>query len=120
MPVFYVKKEFLDALKKGIKTAEIRVGASWSRVAEKIINKEIKPIAIFKWRDRVILREIYRVDIYPSIRRALANGRWRKLGLKAKTYEEAIAEISKLYLNKKTGPAVIFWLKKLRVGNTSR
>lgn len=120
MPIFYIKKEFLDALKRGIKTAEIRVGNSWIRVAEKIINQEIKPIAIFKWRDKVILREIYRVDVYPSIRRALANGRWRKLGLKARTYEEAIVEVSKLYFNKKTGPAVMFWLKKLRIDNHSK
>ncbi len=115
MPIFYIKKEFLESLKKGIKTAEIRVGEYWIKIAQKILNKETKPVAIFKWRDRVVIREIYRVDIYPSIRRALANGRWRKLGLKARTYEEAVAEISKLYSNRKTGPTVIFWLRKLKM-----
>ncbi len=114
MPIFYIKKEFLDALKRGEKTAEIRVGDNWVKIAEKIQSKSIKPLAIFKWRDKVIVREIYRVEIYPSIRRALANGRWRKLGLRAKTYEEAVAEVSKLYQNKKLGPSVIFWLRKLK------
>lgn len=115
MPIFYVKRKFLDALKKDEKKAEIRVGDYWAKVAEKLERKSIKPVAIFKWRDKVVVREIYRVEIYPSIRRALANGRWKKLGLNAKTYEEAVSEVSKLYLGKKHGPAVLFWLRKIKL-----
>jgi len=112
MPVFYVKREFFEALLKGRKKAEMRVGEIWVKLAEKIRNGKIRPIAVFRWRDKVILREIYRIEIYPSIRRALASGRWKLLGLKAKTYPEAVEEIRKLYMNKIRGPSVIFWLRR--------
>jgi len=114
MPLFFVKKEFFDAIVRGEKKAEIRVGPYWKKVAEKILKGESKPIAIFKWRNRTLLREIYRIEIYPSIRRALANGRWKLLGLKAKTYQEAIMEISTLYRRKVIGPSVIFWFRKVK------
>lgn len=114
MPLFFVKREFFDAIVRGEKKAEIRVGPYWKKVAEKILKGESKPIAIFKWRNRTLLREIYRIEIYPSIRRALANGRWKLLGLKAKTYQEAIMEISTLYRQKVIGPSVIFWFRKVK------
>ncbi|MHA1615808.1 MAG: hypothetical protein ACTSX9_00615 [Candidatus Njordarchaeales archaeon] len=112
MVLFYVRREFLDALIKGEKKAELRVGESWIKVAEKIRTGRLKPIAIFKWRNRVVVREIYDIKVYPSIRKALANGRWRLLGLKAKTYPEAIDEVRKLYHKGAKGHAVMFFLRK--------
>ncbi len=114
MPMFYIKREFYEALMRGRKKAEIRVGEQWVKVAEKIKNCQIKPLAIFKWSNKIILRKIYKVEIFPSIRRALANGRWRLLGLRAKTYTEAIAEVSKLYSRGAKGPSVFFWLSRLK------
>jgi len=112
MPIFYIKSEFLNKLEQGNKKAELRIGESWRTVAEKIMEGKIKPIAIFKSGHRVVVREIYRVEIYKSLKRALSNGRWRSLGLNAKTFHEAVLEIRKLYRRGGMGPTVIFWLRK--------
>lgn len=112
MVLFYVKKEFFEALRRGEKKAELRIGESWVKAAEKIKNGKLKPVAFFRWGNKVIIREIYDVRIYPSISKALANGRWKLLGLKAKTYPEAIDEVRKLYTKGGKGRAVLFLLRK--------
>lgn len=112
MPIFYVKQEFIKKLESGAKKAELRIGENWKTVAERIMNGKIRPIAIFKSGSRVVIREIYRIEIYKSLKRALSNGRWKLLGLNAKTFHEAILEVRKLYKKGGVGPTVIFWIRK--------
>jgi len=114
MPIFYIRREFFEALLQGKKKAEVRVGDFWAKLAEKIRDKKVKPLAIFRCGSKVLPMEIYKVEVYPSIKRALANGRWRLLGLKANTYPEAVDEVRKLYTRGAKGPTVIFWIRKLR------
>ncbi|MGQ4891190.1 MAG: hypothetical protein ACP6IP_01760 [Candidatus Njordarchaeia archaeon] len=114
MPLFFVKKEYLEQIKQGRKKIELRIGHSWRKIAEDIKAGKISPIAIFKSGNHKVIREIYRVEIHNNLKAALGNGRWKKLGLKAKTFHEAVLEIRKLYNKGGYGPTVLFWLRKLR------
>jgi len=111
MPVFYVRKQYFKALENGEKTAEIRIGKYWLNTARRIMNGELKPIAIFRSGRKTLIREIERIEIYPTLKSALRNKRWKKLGLGAPTYKSAVNEISKLYQGYNKKPVVIFWLK---------
>lgn len=114
MPLFFVKKEFFDKLARGEKRVEIRVGDDWKKLAEGIIAGKIKPTAIFKSGKRTLVMEIYRVEIHRNLKAALGNGRWKLLGLDAKTFHEAVLEVRKLYRRGAQGPTVLFWLRKPR------
>ena len=112
MPVFFIKREYFDALERGEKKAEIRLGKLWYRIAEKIKSGEIRPIAIFKCGRKRFVLKISRIGIYQTLKAALRRKRWKKLGLKAPTYKAAINEIKKLYHSSSTRPAIIFWLSR--------
>jgi len=103
--------EYLEAIERGEKKAEIRIGKRWARIARAIEDGKIKPIAIFVSGSKRIVMHIRRVEIYPTIKSALRNKRWKKLGLKATSFKSAVNEIRKLYGKTKRRPVVIFWLK---------
>ena len=111
LPIFFVKREYLEAIERGEKKAEIRIGKRWARIARAIENGKIKPIAIFVSGSRRIVMHIKRVEVYPTIKSALRSKRWKKLGLKAMSFKSAVNEIRKLYGKTKRKPVVIFWLK---------
>ena len=112
MPVFLVRKEYFEALERGSKKAEIRLGKIWLRIAEKIKSGRLKPIAIFKCGNRRIIARIDRIEIYPTLKAALRNKRWKKLGLMALSYKAAVNEVRKLYRHSSTRPAIIFWITR--------
>ena len=114
LPIFFVKKEYLEQIKQGNKKIELRIGHSWKKVAEEIKSGKVKPIAIFKSGNHKAVMEIYRVEVHNNLKSALGNGRWRKMGLKAKTFHEAVIEIRRLYTKGGYGPTVLFWLRKPR------
>ncbi len=114
LPIFYIKKEYLSRIESGKKRIELRIGENWKKMAEAIMSGKIQPVAIFKSGNRTIVREIYRVEIHGTLKAALGNGRWRSLGLNAKTFHEAVLEIRKLYKGGGRGPTVLFWLRKPR------
>lgn len=111
MPIFYIRKQYFKALERGEKTAELRIGKYWAKIAKGIMNGELKPIAIFRCGRKVLIREIKRIEIYPTLKSALRNKRWKKLGLNALSFKSALNEISKLYRGSDMKPVVIFWLK---------
>ncbi len=121
--MFLVKKEYFEALKSGVKTAELRVGKRWLRIAQRIMRGDLPPIAIFRCgKERIVFR-IKRIEIFPTLKAALRSKRWKKLGLNAMSYKSAINEIKKLYRNVKTRPAIMFWLSNDRTSpknNSSR
>lgn len=117
LPIFYIKREYLEKIEKGEKKIELRIGESWKKLAESIIEGKIKPVAIFKSGSKTVIREIYRVEIHGNLKAALGNGRWKALGLNAKTFQEAVLEIRKLYRGGGHGPTVLFWLRKPRSKN---
>lgn len=102
----------MDKIESGRKKIELRIGENWKRMAEAIMSGRIKPVAIFKSGNKTIIREIYRVEIHGTLKAALGNGRWKSLGLNAKTFHEAVLEIRKLYKGGGQGPTVLFWLRK--------
>lgn len=114
MPLFFIKREFLEKIEKGEKKIEVRVGENWKKLAEGIMEGRVKPIAIFKSGRKSIVMEIYRVEVHKSLKSALGNGRWRSVGLNAKTFHEAVHEIRKLYSMGGFGPTVLFWIRKPR------
>lgn len=114
MPIFFIRDEYLDKIEKGVKKIEVRVGENWKKLAEGIREGKIKPVAIFKSGSRKIVMEIYKVEIHKNLKAALGNGKWKKMGLKAKTYHEAIIEVRNLYSRGGRGPTVLFWLRKSR------
>lgn len=113
---FYVRRRYFKVLESGEKKAEIRIGKYWVDIARKIMNGELQPVAVFKSGRKTLICKIERIEIYPTLRRALRSMRWKELGLKASTYESALKEISRLYQSSKgkfrSGPVVIFWLRK--------
>jgi len=109
---FYVRKEFFDAFLKKEKKIELRIGEKWLKIAEKAMKSEKPVVALIKWGSKTLIREIWKVEIYPNIRTALGSGRWKLLGLKAKTYPEAIDEVRKLYAKSKGGKVILFWLRQ--------
>lgn len=111
MPLFFIKKKYFEKIVNGEKKAELRVGKNWEKLARRMQESKIDPIAIFRSGRQKVVREIYRIEIFPSIKRALASGRWKLLGLSAKTYPEAIECIRRLYPKGMWGPAVLFWLR---------
>lgn len=111
MPKFIIRKDYFKALEDGRKKAEIRLGPYWVKIAQKIQNGEMHPTAVFISGRKRIIKDISKIEIYPTLKKALRNKRWRILGLNAQTYKSAINEILKMYKGKKIRPAVIFWLK---------
>ena len=111
MVIFLVKRRYFDALILGEKKAELRIGKLWKKIAEKILNGELYPIAVFKCGDLFVVREISRIEIYENVRQALSGGKWRILGIKAKNLDEAINEIRRLFPKLPLKPAVVFWLR---------
>lgn len=109
---FFVKKEYFEALERHEKYAEIRVGKYWLKVAMQIMNGTKKPLAVFRCGSRKLVMEIKNIDVFPNIKRALSNKRWKKLGLHARTFKSAVNEITKLYRGKNRRPVIIFWLKQ--------
>ena len=111
MPVFRLKRFYLEALKSGRKKGEIRVGKMWLKIAQKIQAGELKPIAIFKSGDEMLVYEISRIEIYPNAVKALKNKRWKALGIEGKNLKEAIKNLKKMYPKLPLRPAVIFWVR---------
>ncbi|MCR8453939.1 MAG: hypothetical protein NDP13_03020 [Crenarchaeota archaeon] len=113
---FYVRRKYFRVLEHGDKKAEIRIGKRWVDLARKIMSGEYQPVAVFKSGRKTAVYKIERIEIYPTLRRALKNMRWKELGLKASTYKQALEEVQELYKCSKrklyNEPAVVFWLKK--------
>ncbi len=110
--IFHVRKEFFDAILKKEKKIELRIGEKWLKIAEKVMKSKEPVAALIKWGSKTIVREIWKVEIYPNIRTALGSGRWKLLGLKAKTYPEAIDKVRKIYAKSKGGRVILFWLRQ--------
>jgi ASC-1-like (ASCH) protein len=114
LPIFFVKSEYLDKIEKGVKRIEVRIGENWRKLADGIREGKIKPIAVFKSGSKKVVMEIYKVEIHKNLKTALGNGKWKKMGLRAKTYHEAVIEVRSLYSRGGHGPTVLFWLRKLK------
>ncbi len=111
MVIFLVKREFFNALISGKKKAELRVGNMWKKIAEKILRGELRPVAIFRCGGLYVVREIDRIEVYEHAKHALAGGKWKVLGINAKSLGEALKELRKLFPKLPLKPAVLFWLK---------